>query len=120
AGAGEPRAVLVVDPVDGTRGLMVDKRPAWVLTALAPMTGTGGARLGDVAVAAMTELPTSWQWRAAQVSAVRDRGRAGVVATWVDVRGGGTGALPIGPSPVTGFEHGFASFAHALPEAKGL
>ena len=28
--------VVIVDPIDGTRGLMVQKRPAWVLTGVAP------------------------------------------------------------------------------------
>ena len=28
--------VVIVDPIDGTRGLMMQKRPAWVLTGVAP------------------------------------------------------------------------------------
>jgi fructose-1,6-bisphosphatase/inositol monophosphatase family enzyme len=32
----ETRFRCVVDPIDGTRGLMYDKRPAWVLSGLAP------------------------------------------------------------------------------------
>ena len=27
---------VIVDPIDGTRGLMYQKRPAWILTAVAP------------------------------------------------------------------------------------
>ena len=27
---------LLVDPIDGTRGLMYQKRPAWILTGVAP------------------------------------------------------------------------------------
>ena len=30
---------LLVDPIDGTRGLMYQKRPAWILTGVAPNRG---------------------------------------------------------------------------------
>jgi fructose-1,6-bisphosphatase/inositol monophosphatase family enzyme len=123
ASAGEPRWVLIVDPIDGTRSLMVDKRPAWALTALAPIGAGGGARLADVAVAAMTEIPTTRQWRADQVSAVRGRGPAGVAAQAIDVRpGAGVHARALSPTPstATSVEHGFATFCHALPDGKAL
>ena len=32
---------LIVDPIDGTRGLMYDKRPAWALAGVAPNKGPG-------------------------------------------------------------------------------
>ena len=49
---------LIVDPIDGTRGIMYDKRPAWTLAAVAPNRGphTG---LRDCEVSVMIELPTS-------------------------------------------------------------
>ena len=51
----------IVDPIDGTRGLMYDKRSAWALTAIAPGRAALGRRprLSDVLVAAQAELPTS-------------------------------------------------------------
>jgi fructose-1,6-bisphosphatase/inositol monophosphatase family enzyme len=63
----------ILDPIDGTRNLMHDKRSAWTLAALAPQRGAK-TNLADLVVAAMTELPTSKQWRADQVSAVRGGG----------------------------------------------
>ncbi|MCI0333165.1 MAG: inositol monophosphatase [Planctomycetes bacterium] len=41
---------VIVDPIDGTRGLMYQKRPAWILTGVAPNSpsprrGGAGARL---------------------------------------------------------------------------
>ncbi len=30
---------IIVDPIDGTRGLMYQKRPAWILTGVAPNRG---------------------------------------------------------------------------------
>jgi hypothetical protein len=48
--------VVIVDPIDGTRGLMVQKRPAWVLTGVAPYR-RGGETLADIALAVQTEIP---------------------------------------------------------------
>ena len=50
---GDPTWTVIVDTIDGTRGLMYDKRPAWCLAAAAPHGGS----LRDVVAAAMTELP---------------------------------------------------------------
>src|SRR5437016_7299179 len=88
-GAREQDAAIrvIVDPIDGTRGLMYDKRSAWALAGAAPQKGKA-TRLTDTTVAAMTELPTSKQWRADQISAVRGCGRAGVIAEAVDVLNG--------------------------------
>jgi fructose-1,6-bisphosphatase/inositol monophosphatase family enzyme len=118
--------VLVIDPVDGTRNLMYDKRPAWALTALAEARSRGiadrpEARFPDIAVTAMTEIPVTKQWRADQLSAVRGRGPAGVVAEGVDVRSGDRLRLPlIRPSAADHLDHGFASFANYLPDGKAL
>src|SRR5262249_12087820 len=38
-GRGGPRFRLLVDPIDGTRGLMFDKRSAWCLMGVAPDHG---------------------------------------------------------------------------------
>lgn len=106
----------ILDPIDGTRNLMYDKRSAWILTALAPQRGAR-THLGDIVVAAMTELPTSKMWRSDQLSAVRGRG---VRAQACDVRTGRRRALRVRPSRARDFEHGFASIAKFFPEAKGL
>jgi fructose-1,6-bisphosphatase/inositol monophosphatase family enzyme len=47
---------LIVDPIDGTRGLMFQKRPAWVLTGAAPNRGVA-TTLADIEIAVQTELP---------------------------------------------------------------
>jgi hypothetical protein len=47
---------VLVDPIDGTRGLMYQKRPAWILTGVAPLA-RGGARPGDQ-TAAVFGVPT--------------------------------------------------------------
>jgi fructose-1,6-bisphosphatase/inositol monophosphatase family enzyme len=117
----DARWTCILDPIDGTRGLMYDKRPAWSLAAVAPRRGTR-PRLRDVVAAAMTELPVAKQWASDQFSAVRGCGRGGIVATRTDVRSPRlpTEATPLAfePSPVHSFEHGFASFSRFLPAAR--
>lgn len=107
----------ILDPIDGTRELMYDKRSAWALAGLAPQRGAR-TNLSDIVVAAMTELPTSKLWRADQFSAVRGRG---VVATCDDLRGGRRGIRQrVGPSRARDFRHGFAAFAHFFTTGKTL
>lgn len=109
----------ILDPIDGTRNLMYDKRSAWILTGLAPQRGAR-TTLADIAVAVMTELPTSKQWRADQLSAVRAGGRRGVVARALDLRAGRWRPFVPQLSGARDFRHGFASFVKFFPEGKVL
>ena len=99
-----PRWTVIVDTIDGTRGLMYDKRPAWCLAAAAPHGGS----LRDVVVAAMTELPASKQGAADQISGVRG---FGVTAERIDLSGGERQPLAIRPSTAVDLEHGFGGLA---------
>ena len=123
-GPDEVAWICVIDPIDGTRNLMHDKRAGWVLAALAPARpGTDGwptARSTDIEVVAMTEIPPAKQSLADQVSALRGQGPAGVDAVRLDRRDGSTRPIPMVPSAAVGFEHGFCSFSHALPDGKAL
>ncbi len=114
--------ICIVDPIDGSRNLMFDKRSGWVLAAIAPATpdvhGLPSARLADVVAAAMTEIPTTRAWRADQYHAVVGCGAAGVMATAEDLRTGERSELSLAPSAATTFDHGFASFSHFLPDGK--
>jgi fructose-1,6-bisphosphatase/inositol monophosphatase family enzyme len=109
----------IIDPIDGTRNLMYDKRSAWALTGLAPQRG-GRTSLADIFVAVMTELPTSRQWRGDQVSAIRGAGPRGIAARAFDLRA--DGAKPFRPqlSRAKDFKHGFASLVRFFPEGKAL
>jgi len=106
---------LIIDPIDGTRGLMHDKRSAWVMAGLAPQRGARND-LRDIVVAAMTELPVSKQWRSDQFSVVKGSGE--VKASSLDVRTGKRSKLRVQLSPSTGFHHGFASINRFFPAAK--
>ncbi len=108
----------IIDPVDGTRNIMYDKRSAWTLAALAPQKGPNTC-LSDILVAAMTELPTSKQWRADQISVVKG---ARVVAYSVDTRSveRTETSLSLMPSRANTFKHGFAAISRFFPEGKSL
>ena len=72
SGADEASAdcCIVVDPIDGTRGLMYQKRSAWILTAVAPNRGPGTS-LRDIELAVQTEIPLVKQHLSDQLWAVR-------------------------------------------------
>ena len=104
----------IIDPIDGTRGIMYDKRSAWSLAALAPQRGDK-TNLSDIVVAAMTELPVAKQSVSDQFSAVRGRG---VKAERIDLKTGGRTRLKPRPSPAKNLAHGFASFVKFFPDGK--
>jgi len=127
ARARDVRFVLIVDPIDGTRSLMHDKRSGWTLAAVAPVDRSGAtsrpatpARLRDTLVAAMTELPPTKQTLADQLSAIRGLGRAGLRAERVDLRSGARARFEPRPSTASDCRHGFASFARFFPEGRAL
>ncbi len=107
---------LILDPIDGTRCLMYDKRPAWALAGLAPQRSPR-TTLADIAVAAMTELPNAKAGAADQFSAVRG-GR--LVTTRRDLRTGAVKKWTPRPSTANDCDHGFASVVKFFPEAKAL
>lgn len=108
---GEPRWTVIVDPIDGTRGLMHDKRAAWCLAAVAPP----GGQLRDVVAASMTELPTTKQGLVDQYGAVRG---GGVRGGRTDLRTTDTAPLVPRPSTATDLEQGFAQIAKFFPVGK--
>jgi fructose-1,6-bisphosphatase/inositol monophosphatase family enzyme len=107
----EPQWTVIVDSIDGTRGLMYDKRAAWCLAAVAPHGGS----LRDVVAAAMTELPTTKQGQADQLSAVHGDG---LVAERIDLRDASRTTLALQPSSAVDLEHGFATVSKFFPPGK--
>ena len=47
---------VIVDPIDGTRGLMYQKRSGWILTGVARNRGAATS-LADIELAVQTEIP---------------------------------------------------------------
>ncbi len=115
--AGSTDWKCIIDPIDGTRGIMYDKRSAWALAAIAPQSGEE-TRLSHIIAAAMTEIPTSRHWRADQFSATRS---GSLIAKAWDVRAGMTVdcAAPT-PSTATDFKQGFSSLVKFFPEGRTL
>ncbi len=105
---------VIVDPIDGTRGLMYQKRSAWVLTGVAPNRGPE-TTLADIALAAQTEIPLIKQHRSDVLWALRGRGAH---AVRYDRLAETTEPLPLQPSRATTIEQGFAMIARFFPGAR--
>src|SRR5262245_6907901 len=67
------QARLIVDPIDGTRPIMYNKRSAWWLAGLAPNRGEATS-LHDIDLAVQVEIPTTRAALADIIWAVRGRG----------------------------------------------
>lgn len=111
----DARFIIIVDPIDGTRMIMYDKRSAWCLTGIAPNRGKE-TTLADIEIAVQTELPTSRQHLADTLWAVRGAGAFGERQNLVD---GTTTRFRPKPSQATDLRYGFASIANFFPEGKG-
>ncbi|HUK90434.1 MAG TPA: inositol monophosphatase [Blastocatellia bacterium] len=105
---------IIVDPIDGTRGLMYQKRSAWILTGIARNLGPTTS-LQDIEVAVQTEIPLVKQHLADQLWAVRGRGAN---ADRINRLTGETEALRLTPSKADSIAHGFATISRFFPGAK--
>ncbi len=114
--ASEAEFLLIVDPIDGTRPLMYDKRSAWLLSGIAPNFGRE-TTLEHLLIAMQTELPITRQHKAYHLWAVRGQGAHAEVH---DMLSGVVAPTPIQPSRANTLEHGFATFVKVFPEGKAL
>ncbi len=115
-GRGGPPFRLLVDPIDGTRGLMFDKRSAWCLMGLAPEKGKA-TRLSDIEIAVMTELPTTRQSTSDVLWAIAGKGAHGERH---DIGTGAPRPLVLVPSQATTLRHGFATVVNYFQGGKEL
>jgi hypothetical protein len=105
---------VLVDPIDGTRGLMYQKRSAWILTGVAPNRGDA-TRLCDIELAIQTEIPLVKQHLSDVVWATSD---APTQAVRVNRITGETVPLALRPSRATSVAHGFAMISRFFPGAR--
>lgn len=105
---------VIVDPIDGTRGLMYQKRSAWILTGVAPNRGAQ-TRLSDIELAVQTEIPLVKQhlcdmlWTfAGQHPAYQRYNRIT----------GERHPIHLRPSRATSVAHGFAMISRFFPGAR--
>jgi fructose-1,6-bisphosphatase/inositol monophosphatase family enzyme len=116
AGADESSVdwVIIVDPIDGTRGLMYQKRSAWVLTAAAPNRGAATS-LGDVVLAVQTEIPLVKQHLSDQLSAIKGEGTQ---AHRYNRLTGARVPIRLLPSTARSIAHGYAGVSRFFPGAR--
>lgn len=105
---------IIVDPIDGTRGLMYQKRSGWILTGVAPHRGDE-TNLQDIELALQTEIPLVKQHLSDMLWARRGQG---VQATRFNRLTGESRALTLRPSRATTIAHGFAMIARFFPGAR--
>jgi fructose-1,6-bisphosphatase/inositol monophosphatase family enzyme len=112
ARAADVQWTIIVDPIDGTRGLMYQKRPAWILTGVAP-----GARatLSDVVLAVQTEIPLVKQHLCDQLWSVRGEG---VTALRHNRLSGLDTPLTLRPSSASTIAHGFSTISRFFPGSR--
>jgi hypothetical protein len=107
---------IIVDPIDGTRGLMYQKRSAWVLTGAAPNRGTW-TNLQDIELAVQTEIPLVKQHLCDAAWAVRGFGAR---AERVNRLTGQRQPQTLRPSQAGSIAHGYAMIARFFPGARDV
>ena len=106
--------VVLVDPIDGTRGLMYQKRSAWVLTGVAPFSSRGGT-LADIQLAVQTEIPLVKQHLCDVLWAVAG---GGAHAERLNRLSGERQPLPLGPSRAGTIAQGYGGLSRFFPGAR--
>ena len=102
---------IIIDPIDGTRGLMYQKRPAWILTGVAPNRGEATS-LADIEIAVQTEIPLLKQYLSDSFWAIEGSGARG---ERLDHFTGKREPLPPHPSQAQTIAQGYGSIARFFP-----
>ena len=105
---------IIVDPIDGTRGIMYQKRSAWILTGVAPNKGPQ-TNLQDIELAVQTEIPLVKQYLSDQVWAIRGEGVSAVRYNRLTEE---EQSIHLRPSRATSIAHGFAQISRFFPGAR--
>lgn len=105
---------IIVDPIDGTRGLMYQKRPAWILTGVAPNNGPA-TNLADIELAVMTEIPLVKQHLSDSLWAIAGEGVQGERFNRLT---GETRLLVPQPSGAPTIAQGYGGIARFFPGAR--
>lgn len=117
-GASESDCVwrIIVDPIDGTRGIMYQKRSAWILTGVAPNRGESTS-LQDIELAIQTEIPLVKQHLSDTIWAFRGKGAS---ATRFNRLTNETFDLKLQPSKSPTIAQGFAMISRFFPGARDV
>lgn len=107
---------VLIDPIDGTRGIMYDKRSAFFLAGAGPNNGDVTS-LQDLNVAVMVEIPTSRQNTSDTLTAIRGFGTS---AQRRNLDTGKVDQIKIRPSQAKTIQGGFATLSRFFPPGKKL
>ena len=107
---------IVIDPIDGTRGLMYQKRSAWILTGVAPNRGEKTS-LRDIEFAIQTEIPLVKQHLSDTIWAHRG---GGARAERFNRLTGESTPIELRPSVANSIEQGFATISRFFPGARDV
>lgn len=103
--------VIIIDPIDGTRELMYQKRAAWILTGVAVNRGAE-TNLSDIELAVQTEIPLVKQHLSDSLWAIIDQAAQG--ERYNKITGERTLLLPQ-PSQSTTIAHGYGNISRFFP-----
>ncbi len=107
---------IIVDPIDGTRGLMYQKRPAWILTGVAPNKGEN-TNLSDIEFAIQTEIPLVKQHLSDVLWAFKGEGGKAERFNRVTQQ---IHELNLHPSTAATIEQGFAQISRFFPGVRDV
>jgi fructose-1,6-bisphosphatase/inositol monophosphatase family enzyme len=106
---------IIIDPIDGTRGIMYDKRSAFFLAGAA--TNNPNNTLQDIQVAVMTELPTSKAMYSDSYWAVKGQGVKGERRNLMTQEKKEKKAMPSQSKTIKG---GFAQLSRFFPPGREI
>jgi fructose-1,6-bisphosphatase/inositol monophosphatase family enzyme len=107
---------IIMDPIDGTRELMYQKRSAWILTGIARNKGKD-TNIQDIEFAVQTEIPLVKQHLSDIVSAYRGKG---IEAYRYNRISGDHKPINPRPSSAKSIKHGFAMIARFFNGARDV
>jgi fructose-1,6-bisphosphatase/inositol monophosphatase family enzyme len=102
---------IIVDPIDGTRGLMYQKRSAWILTGVAPNHGPE-TNLSDIELSVQTEIPLVKQHLSDTLWALRGHG---IQVERFHRLNGQRSPITLRPSKSKTIAHGYAQVSRFFP-----
>lgn len=107
---------IIMDPIDGTRGIMYNKRSAFFLAGAAPNSGND-MYLEDIEAAVMTELPTSKAYLSDVLYAIKGKGAFGLQRNLLNQK---VEKLHFQPSSASTIIGGFAQISRFFPPGKDI
>lgn len=107
---------VLMDPIDGTRPIMFDKRSAFFLAGAMPNRGEAPG-LHDLSAAVMVEIPTTRARVADTLTAILEQG---VEGSTCDLQDGSSTSWKPNPSPATSIRGGYAQICRLFPPGRDL